>query len=172
MVVLNIFHVLIAISMVALVLVQRGTGATAGAAFGSGASGTVFGSRGAGTFLTKTTWVLATLFCSISLTMAVLISRVDTSGQENLGVVSSAPTAVQEQIQGPAGEDQNGIADGQDVGQSVDLPTFQINEDEAGSGTVQQEQSVDDLPVLDNSPVESNENNQDEPATGANSENP
>ena len=56
--VLNIFHVLIAIAMVAFILVQRGPGATAGAAFGSGASGTVFGSRGAGSFLSRTTWIL------------------------------------------------------------------------------------------------------------------
>ena len=45
---LNIFYVLIAIAMVVLILIQKGAGATAGAAFGSGASGTVFGARGAG----------------------------------------------------------------------------------------------------------------------------
>ena len=44
--ILNIFHVLIAIAMIAFILIQKGAGATAGAAFGSGASGTVFGSRG------------------------------------------------------------------------------------------------------------------------------
>ena len=70
---LNIFHVLVAIAMVAFILVQRGPGATAGAAFGSGASGTVFGARGAGSFLSRSTWVLATLFCLISLIMAVII---------------------------------------------------------------------------------------------------
>ena len=62
--VLNIFHVLIAIAMIAFILIQKGAGATAGAAFGAGASGTVFGSRGAGNFLSRTTWVLATLFVS------------------------------------------------------------------------------------------------------------
>ncbi len=93
--VLNIFHVLIAIAMVALVLVQRGTGATAGAAFGSGASGTVFGSRGAGNFLTRSTWVLATLFCAISLTMAVVVSRTSGAPDTDLGVVSSVPSAGQ-----------------------------------------------------------------------------
>ena len=61
--VLNIFHVLITITMIAFILIQKGAGATAGAAFGSGASGTVFGSRGAGNFLSRTTWVLAALFC-------------------------------------------------------------------------------------------------------------
>jgi len=89
--VLNIFHVLIAISMIAFILIQKGAGATAGAAFGSGASGTVFGSRGAGNFLSRTTWVLATLFCLISLTMAVLASRAGSVPETDLGVVASAP---------------------------------------------------------------------------------
>ncbi|MGB5486646.1 MAG: preprotein translocase subunit SecG [Lysobacterales bacterium] len=89
--VLNIFHVLIAISMVAFILIQKGAGATAGAAFGSGASGTVFGSRGAGNFLSRSTWVLATLFCLISLTMAVIASRAGTEPETDLGVVATAP---------------------------------------------------------------------------------
>ena len=88
--VLNIFHVLIAIALVAFVLIQKGQGATAGAAFGSGASGTVFGSRGAGNFLTRSTWVLATLFCAISLTMAVMVSRMIRLPENDLGVVGSA----------------------------------------------------------------------------------
>jgi len=91
--VLNIFHVLIAISMIAFILIQKGAGATAGAAFGSGASGTVFGSRGAGNFLSRTTWVLATLFCLISLTMAVIASRAGTTPETDLGVVATTPAA-------------------------------------------------------------------------------
>ena len=91
--VLNIFHVLIAISMIAFILIQKGAGATAGAAFGSGASGTVFGSRGAGNFLSRTTWVLATLFCLISLTMAVIASRAGSAPETDLGVVATTPAA-------------------------------------------------------------------------------
>ena len=93
--VLNIFHVLIAIAMVAFILIQKGAGATAGAAFGSGASGTVFGSRGAGNFLSRTTWIMAALFCAISLTMAVMASRNSMSPETDLGVVSSAPATEQ-----------------------------------------------------------------------------
>jgi len=89
--VLNIFHVLIAISMIAFILIQKGAGATAGAAFGSGASGTVFGSRGASNFLSRTTWVMAALFCLISLTMAVLASRASLTPETDLGVVATAP---------------------------------------------------------------------------------
>ncbi len=89
--ILNIFHVLIAIAMVAFILIQKGAGATAGAAFGSGASGTVFGARGAGNFLSRSTWVMATLFCLISLTMAVMASRLSDEPQTDLGVVAKAP---------------------------------------------------------------------------------
>ncbi len=163
MVVLNIFHVLVAIAMVALVLVQRGAGATAGAAFGSGASGTVFGARGAGTFLSKSTWVLATLFCAISLTIAVLVSHTDTSPETNLGVVSSTPAANQETVPAPTIEDQSAP--------QVDLPTLQISADQATSdGVLQQEQAADDLPALDGSAVESTEDNQGAAATGTDSD--
>ena len=93
--VLNIFHVLIAIAMIAFILIQKGAGATAGAAFGSGASGTVFGSRGAGNFLSRSTWVLATLFCLISLSMAVIASRASITPETDLGVVAN-PTATEE----------------------------------------------------------------------------
>jgi preprotein translocase subunit SecG len=93
--VLNIFHVLITIAMIAFILIQKGAGATAGAAFGSGASGTVFGSRGAGNFLSRTTWVLATLFCLISLTMAVMASRASLTPETDLGVVATAPATEQ-----------------------------------------------------------------------------
>src|SRR6056297_20304 len=70
--VLIVLHVLLAAGLIAIVLVQRGPGATMGAAFGAGASGTVFGSRGAGNFLTRTTSWLAVGFFGISLALAVL----------------------------------------------------------------------------------------------------
>tara|TARA_R110002074_G_scaffold228259_2_gene399917 strand:- start:122079 stop:122477 length:399 start_codon:yes stop_codon:yes gene_type:complete len=65
-------HVLIAVLMVGLILIQHGKGADAGAAFGSGASGTVFGAKGSGSFLTRSTAILATLFFITSLTLAYL----------------------------------------------------------------------------------------------------
>ncbi len=71
--ILLIIHVLLAISLVSLVLIQHGKGADAGAAFGSGASGTVFGARGSGNFLSRSTAVLATLFFVTSLALAYLI---------------------------------------------------------------------------------------------------
>ena len=53
-------HTLIAILIIILVLLQRGKGADAGAAFGAGASGTVFGSRGSSSFFSRATAILAT----------------------------------------------------------------------------------------------------------------
>ncbi len=65
-----IFHILLAIGIICLVLLQRGKGAEAGASFGGGASQTVFGSQGSGSFLTRLTAIFALLFIitSISLT--------------------------------------------------------------------------------------------------------
>ncbi|MBT6209277.1 MAG: preprotein translocase subunit SecG [Woeseia sp.] len=70
-----IIHTLIAIAIVVLVLIQRGKGASAGAAFGSGASGTVFGSRGSTSFFSRATGILATAFFATSLTLAYISSQ-------------------------------------------------------------------------------------------------
>jgi len=70
-----VFHVLVAVAVVALVLLQHGKGADAGAAFGGGASQTVFGSRGSATFLSKLTAVLAVLFFLTSFTLAVFAKQ-------------------------------------------------------------------------------------------------
>ena len=65
-------QVVVAIAITVLVLMQHGKGADAGAAFGSGASGTVFGSRGSGTFMSHATAVLAAVFFINSLGLAYL----------------------------------------------------------------------------------------------------
>jgi preprotein translocase subunit SecG len=133
--VLNIFHVLVAIAMVAFILVQRGPGATAGAAFGSGASGTVFGARGAGSFLSRTTWVLAGFFCLISLSMAVIVSRGVATPESDLGVVT-APAAVDQAVEESSTD--TPVLD--DTGQGSDLPVLDTADDAQSSG---------DLPVLE-----------------------
>lgn len=95
--VLLIFHIIIAIALVALVLVQRGKGADMGAAFGSGASGTLFGSRGSASFLTRATAVLATLFFITSLSLAFLFNQ-------KSEVKSVTDMHVPAPMQAPAGE--------------------------------------------------------------------
>ena len=68
-------HTIISLAIIGLVLIQRGKGADAGAAFGAGASGTVFGSRGSTSFFSRATAVLATAFFATSLTLAFLSSQ-------------------------------------------------------------------------------------------------
>jgi len=85
---LIVFQVLAAAGLIAIVLVQRGPGATMGAAFGSGASGTVFGSRGAGNFLTRTTSWLALAFFGISLALAVIATGLN-SGEPDSALSGS-----------------------------------------------------------------------------------
>ena len=68
-------HVAIAITLIAMVLLQRGKGASMGAAFGSGASHTVFGSGGSGSFLMKMTSVLAALFFITTLSLGYIGTR-------------------------------------------------------------------------------------------------
>jgi preprotein translocase subunit SecG len=82
-----VFHVLLAASIIGLVLLQRGKGADAGAGFGAGASGTVFGARGSGSFLSRTTAILATLFFLTSLGLSYLFSQ------------TTAPTSVVDRVQ-------------------------------------------------------------------------
>lgn len=71
----TVSHVFLAVAIIALVLLQKGKGADAGAAFGAGASGTVFGSRGTTSFLSRTTAILATLFFLTSLGLAYLAGQ-------------------------------------------------------------------------------------------------
>jgi len=70
-----IVHILVAVFIIALVLVQQGKGATMGAAFGSGASSTVFGSRGSGSFLFRLTMGLAIAFFATSIGLNSLVTH-------------------------------------------------------------------------------------------------
>ena len=66
-----VVHVIVAVVIVGLVLLQQGKGADAGASFGAGASQTVFGSSGSGNFLVKATTIAATIFFVTSLSLAI-----------------------------------------------------------------------------------------------------
>lgn len=94
--ILLVVHVLIGAMIVVLVLLQRGKGADAGAAFGAGASGTVFGAKGSANFLSRSTAVLATLFFCTSLGLAYLGTQRQAPASLMDAVVpaESAPAAV------------------------------------------------------------------------------
>ena len=89
-----VLHVIIAVSIVGLVLLQQGKGADAGASFGAGASQTVFGSSGSGSFLVRATTVAAILFYVTSLTLAIY-SR----GQSQLADPTGLPIVNEELLQ-------------------------------------------------------------------------
>jgi preprotein translocase subunit SecG len=82
-----------AVGIIALVLIQRGKGAEAGAGFGAGASGTVFGARGARTALSRATAVLAAVFMISCLLLTYTASRKAAAPKSVLDTVSDAPAA-------------------------------------------------------------------------------
>lgn len=96
--ILLVVQVLLSISLIVLILMQHGKGADAGAAFGSGASATVFGARGSGNFLSRATTMLAILFFIVCLSLAYL-----SSNREAPDSVTGSVTA-QEMEAAPAAE--------------------------------------------------------------------
>ena len=118
-----IVHVIAAIAIVGLVLLQQGKGADAGASFGAGASQTVFGSSGSGNFLVRATTISAVIFFVTSLTLAIFAKN-----QAGRGSSTGLPIVNQE------------ILDETTAAQA-DIPTL-IEEEPAASQS--------DLPTLPN----------------------
>jgi len=87
---LVLFQVLSALGVIGLVLLQHGKGADVGAAFGSGASGSLFGASGSANFLSRTTAVLATVFFISTLSLTMLGNYRPAA---SLGVMGSAPAS-------------------------------------------------------------------------------
>ena len=92
--ILLIVQLIVSLSIIALVLMQHGKGADAGAAFGGGASGSVFGSRGSGNFMSRATAILATIFFVNSLLLAWIVAHPE----------GSAPSVVESVVSTPANE--------------------------------------------------------------------
>jgi preprotein translocase subunit SecG len=117
-----VVHLLGAIGVVALVLLQQGKGADAGASFGSGASGTVFGSQGSSTFLSRVTAILATAFFLTSLGLAFFakekadaLTQVGLPDPAVLEVQQAMPAAVEDV---PVLEEQKPAVEAADVPQA------------------------------------------------------
>lgn len=72
---LTVAYLVVAIILIGFILMQQGKGADAGASFGAGAAGTVFGSAGSANFLSRTTAILAVIFFTISLVIGNLNSH-------------------------------------------------------------------------------------------------
>jgi len=98
-------HIVVAVSVVSLVLLQHGKGADVGAAFGGGASGSVFGATGSANFLSRATAILAAIFFLTSLGLAYVAShRTGTAGTV-MEAVKSPPAAAEKAAESkPASE--------------------------------------------------------------------
>ena len=83
-----VIHVLLALGLVGLILIQHGKGADAGAAFGSGAAGSVFGARGAHSFLYKLTAVMAISFFVTSISLAYFASNERSAAESDQSIMS------------------------------------------------------------------------------------
>ncbi|MDU8924138.1 preprotein translocase subunit SecG [Pasteurellaceae bacterium LIM206] len=106
---LLVIYLLVSIAIIGFILLQQGKGADAGASFGGGASGTVFGSAGSANFLSRTTAVLATIFFIISLALGNINSHRNNVQQGKFDDLSQAAEQVQQQQQqaAPAVENKN-----------------------------------------------------------------
>jgi preprotein translocase subunit SecG len=133
-------HTLIAVLIIVLVLLQRGKGADAGAAFGAGASGTVFGAQGSSSFFSRTTAILATVFFVSSLTLAYMSSQRATTAPESL--LEDAPI-LEEQLE----PELTGSDEAVDGGDIPELPGV-VGPDERIDGgeipALEPEESVDE----------------------------
>ncbi|MBI5042001.1 MAG: preprotein translocase subunit SecG [Gammaproteobacteria bacterium] len=126
---LLIVQVALAVALIVLILLQQGKGADAGAAFGSGASATVFGARGAGNFLSRTTGILATLFFANSLLLSTPLILGDRKG----------PASVTEQV--PLAPDAGKAADTKTPADLPDAPAAPV-----------QQSAPSDLPTIPAAP--------------------
>ena len=130
-----IAHTLIALLIIVLVLLQRGKGADAGAAFGAGASGTVFGARGSSSFFSRATAVCATAFFVSSLTLAYLSSQ-----------ATSAPSSLLEDAPAIEAETEGGKEDTPPLNEEMpvsDLPSLEPTEEPTDLPTLEEPETAD-----------------------------
>ena len=137
-----IAHTLIAVLIIVLVLLQRGKGADAGAAFGAGASGTVFGARGSSNFFSRATAVMATVFFASSLALAYMSSQragtVDSLLESAPAIEASGELGGEEEVVDPAGslpEFSEPVSEPSTDAVEEGLPQLEaVPEDESGEG--------------------------------------
>ena len=116
-------HVIVAVLLVGVVLVQRGQGADMGVSFGGGGAQTLFGSRGSGSFLGKLTGALAAVFMTTSLSLAFVTQQEAGSVIErNIAPVESLPASGGTSSEAPAGFDPVALKSDGSTGNSGALP--------------------------------------------------
>ena len=113
--VLIVLHVVVALAIIGLVLLQHGKGADMGSGFGGGASGSLFGATGSANFLSRTTAVLATLFFLLSLALAYVATH---RTADDASVVDRVPAKAK-----PAAEAQKPAAEPQKPAAPAEAPS-------------------------------------------------
>jgi preprotein translocase subunit SecG len=119
-----IVHVIVALGIVGLVLLQHGKGADMGAAFGGGSSGSLFGATGSANFLSRTTAVLATIFFITSLSLAYLATH---KPRADGGVMDSAPVPA---VPSPSGAPGDAAPAPRSADPTIPVPSTGANETE------------------------------------------
>ena len=117
---LTLFHVIVCVFLILVVLLQQGKGADWAGAFGGGGTQTAFGSRGAGTILSKATTAAAIIFMITSLTLTILILKPGGSSVIREGAKSQQQQ--QKQQQQPAGQQPAGQQPAEQKQQNVTVP--------------------------------------------------
>ncbi|MBF0624595.1 MAG: preprotein translocase subunit SecG [Magnetococcales bacterium] len=146
--ILTVIHIMAALALIFVVLVQKGSGADMGAAFG-GSSQSLFGARGSGSFLGKLTAVLATVFMVTSLTLAFFTTR-DTGGSDSVMQQKIATTP--QQVPAPTGDPQSPATP---TGAEIPLPPKSGTVDTAAQPPVNAKPipGFDDTPAANPKPV-------------------
>jgi preprotein translocase subunit SecG len=113
-----IIHLLVSVAVIGLVLLQHGKGADMGAAFGSGASGSLFGASGSANFLSRATAILATAFFLTSLTLTYfslsrakpegVLEKIPASSSKSVPANQAAPATVPAPVPAGSGESKSG----------------------------------------------------------------
>ena len=150
--ILTVIHMLAAIGIIGLVLIQHGKGADAGAAFGAGAaggaSGSVFGAQGSGNFLSRSTAILATVFFVTSLSLAYLAqsTKEPTSLLENAQQQSTTEAPLSD---APGVAPQPAMDATQDVAveQKTDVPDVPVAPESATAPTPDSSEKPQDIPA-------------------------
>ena len=151
---LLVVQIIVSISIITLVMLQHGKGADMGAAFGSGSSGTVFGSRGAGSFFSRATAILGAVFFINCLLIASPLVRTSEDGADSLAEQIEQQEAARKEI---AAEEQVVEAleqlEAQDQDQPADIPA--LDEPAAGSDVpdVPDPAVADDVPAAPATPA-------------------
>ena len=136
---LLVVQIVVSVSIIALVMLQQGKGADMGAGFGAGASGTVFGSRGSGSFFTRATAILATIFFINCLLIASPLIRDNEKSANTL-----ADQLEQQAVQLEEAEKANAVVNALENQQADTLPAMEA---------VVVEDDVPDVPALEPAPA-------------------